>query len=58
VSYALAPFDLATAGTLVGITFGVGMLFGVVFALVWNWLARPSAELASRPAAALSTREA
>lgn len=43
MSYALAQFDLATAATLVALTFGIGLVFGVVFALVWNRLAAPSA---------------
>ena len=36
--YALAPFDIVTAGALVGITFAIGAFFGLLFALVWNWL--------------------
>lgn len=38
LQYALAPFDVATAATLVILTFAIGTLMGVVFALVWNWL--------------------
>ena len=36
--YALAPFAISTAATLVAITFAIGALIGLVFALVWNWL--------------------
>lgn len=35
----IAPFALGTAAALVALTFGVGALFGLVFALVWNRLA-------------------
>jgi hypothetical protein len=38
LQYALAPFDFATAATLVILAFAIGTLVGVVFALVWNWL--------------------
>ena len=38
INYALAPFSLATAGSLVVLTFAIGALFGLVFALFWNWL--------------------
>ncbi len=42
LQYAIAPFALGTAAALVALTFCVGALFGMVFALVWNWLgARP-----------------
>ena len=37
--YSLAPFSIGTAVALVTLTFGLGLLFGIVFALVWNWLA-------------------
>lgn len=37
--YQLAPFTVGTAAALVALTFGIGLLFGLVFALVWNWLA-------------------
>jgi hypothetical protein len=43
--YELAPFVIGTAAALVAITFTIGFLFGLVFALVWNWLtARSPAE--------------
>lgn len=42
-SYDMRPFDVATAATLIGLTFTIGALVGLVFALVWNWLARPEA---------------
>ena len=38
LEYALAPFAPSTAITLVGLTFGIGAVLGLVFALVWNWL--------------------
>jgi hypothetical protein len=38
LDYTLAPFALSTALTLVGLTFGIGAVLGLVFALVWNWL--------------------
>ena len=39
MQYALAPFALSTAAMLVALTFCIGALFGILFALVWNWLA-------------------
>lgn len=33
---AVAPFSIATASVLVGITFLVGLLIGIVLSLVWN----------------------
>lgn len=38
VQYSLAPYATTTAATLILLTFAIGGLFGVVFALVWNWL--------------------
>lgn len=38
LQYALVPFAVTTAAMLVLITFTVGALFGLVFALIWNWL--------------------
>lgn len=38
VSYSLEPYSIATAGTLIILTFTIGALFGLVFAIVWNWL--------------------
>jgi hypothetical protein len=38
LDYTLAPFALSTAAMLVGLTFAIGALFGLLFALVWNWL--------------------
>lgn len=40
-TYTLAPFDAVTAMTLVAVTAGVGFVFGVIFAAVWNWLVAP-----------------
>lgn len=39
LDYDIAPFALGTAAALVVVTFAVGCAFGLVFALVWNWLA-------------------
>lgn len=41
--YALAPYAAATAAELVMLTFLIGAAFGLVFALVWNWLTFESA---------------
>lgn len=54
--YALAPFAVATAGTLVVITFAIGALLGLVFALVWNWLSASSIEKAPSKRPALGAR--
>jgi hypothetical protein len=35
----IAPFAIGTAAVLVALTFGVGAVFGLVFAAVWNRLA-------------------
>lgn len=35
----LLPFSFVTAATLVFLTTAVGMVLGVLFALIWNWLA-------------------
>jgi hypothetical protein len=49
--YALAPFVLTTAMFLVGVTFAIGAVLGLVFALVWNWLSRSAPrESSSEPA--------
>ena len=40
ISYELAPFSVETAAGLVALTFVVGGLLGVVFAVIWNWLAQ------------------
>jgi hypothetical protein len=39
LDYEIAPFDAATGAMLVALTFTIGALFGLVFAVVWNWLA-------------------
>ena len=36
--YTLAPFAASTALTLVALTFAIGAMLGLVFALLWNWL--------------------
>lgn len=38
LTYEVVPFALSTGLMLVAITFVLGAAFGVVFALVWNWL--------------------
>jgi ribose/xylose/arabinose/galactoside ABC-type transport system permease subunit len=43
LNYTLAPYSTATAVTLVLLTFTIGALFGLIFALVWNWLSLESA---------------
>lgn len=39
IAYEMAPFDVATAALLIGITSAIGAAFGLVFALIWNSLA-------------------
>jgi hypothetical protein len=41
--FTVGPFALATAAGLVGLTFSLGLLFGLVFALIWNALAARAA---------------
>ncbi len=38
--YHVEPFDIARAGILVGVTFGIGLMVGTVAGLVWNTLHR------------------
>ena len=40
--YRVATFDLARAAVLVGLTFAVGLSFGMVGGFLWNRLARPA----------------
>lgn len=48
--YEMAPFDVATAAGLLALTFSIGAAFGLVFALVWNWLAgRAGSEIENKP---------
>lgn len=54
LNYALAPFALGTAATLVVLTFCVGAFFGIVFALVWNWLAGRMVEVSQVNQAAVA----
>jgi len=49
ISYQLAPFEVVTAATLVVLTFALGAAFGLVFAIVWNWLTRGAAQRESGP---------
>ena len=59
MSYEIAPFSATTAASLVALTFAIGAAFGLIFALVWNWLTSraetqprgPSARTVSTPAA-------
>ena len=48
--YGLAPFVLSTAALLVGLTFTIGAIMGLVFAWVWNWLSRNSESVERRTA--------
>ena len=34
----LAPFDLGLAALLIGVTSSVGFVFGLAFAVLWNWI--------------------
>jgi len=43
LQYALAPFAVGTAAELVVLTFTVGALAGLIFAVIWNWLTFESA---------------
>lgn len=52
--FTLAPFAISTAAMLVGLTFAIGALFGLVFALIWNWLSVRSEAIGIDPA--FSTR--
>ena len=38
LQYQLEPYSATTAAMLIALTFSIGMLFGTIFALVWNWL--------------------
>lgn len=38
LQYDLSPFAFETAAGLVVLTFVIGGLFGLIFALIWNWL--------------------
>ena len=38
MQYELAPFAMGTAAMLVALTFCIGALLGILFAIVWNWL--------------------
>jgi hypothetical protein len=54
--YALAPFAVSTAAMLIGLSFAIGALLGLVFALVWNWLSGRSAVETAGNRAAFSSR--
>ncbi|WP_309660927.1 hypothetical protein [Sphingomonas sp.] len=49
-NFTLAPFTISTAAMLVGLTFVIGALLGLVFALVWNWLSDRSEPADRNPA--------
>lgn len=49
LDYTLAPFVVSTAITLVGLTFAIGAVLGLLFAFIWNWLGG-SERSAGRPA--------
>lgn len=38
LQYELMPYSSMTAGALVVLTFVLGAMFGLMFAIVWNWL--------------------
>jgi hypothetical protein len=38
IDYQMAPFSIGTAVGLLALTFTIGSLFGLLFAVVWNWL--------------------
>lgn len=51
VQYSLAPYATTTAATLVLLTFAIGALFGILFALVANWLGFDSSRRLARDTA-------
>lgn len=48
-NYEMMPFNLASAAGLVALTFAIGAVFGLVFALIWNSLAARPEEERERP---------
>lgn len=48
VEFEMEPFGFGTAAALVALTFTIGAVFGLVFALLWNWLSSQETEM--RPA--------
>lgn len=56
IDYALAPFAIATAGSLIVLTFTIGAVFGLVFAFIWNWLTFENAPQWERDTHRHSTR--
>lgn len=50
LDYTLAPFVPSTAITLVGLTFAIGAMLGLIFALVWNWLSAVEKQTGEDPA--------
>lgn len=51
LQYALEPYAVSTASTLVLLTFGAGAVFGTLFALIWNWLNSESVPARTRQVA-------
>lgn len=45
MQFDMEPFGFGTAAALVALTFTVGAIFGLVFALLWNWLSSQEAEM-------------
>ena len=39
MNYEMAAFSVSTAASLIALTFAIGAAFGLIFALIWNWLA-------------------
>ena len=48
LQYDLMPYSIATAVSLVVLTFTVGAALGLAFALIWNWLMFESSPLWSK----------
>jgi len=40
LDFTIAPFDIVTAVMLIALAFAIGAVFGLVFSLVWNCLAK------------------
>ena len=48
LQFSLAPYAATTAVMLILVTFTVGAMFGLAFALVWNWLTIEDEDEAAR----------
>lgn len=42
--FSMAPFEVVTGLMLLGLTFAIGAVVGLVFAFVWNWLGRRASD--------------